>query len=65
MCIRDRDKAHRLLASGETAEVVIEALARSLTNKLTHTPTTALKEAGLEADKSVIEAARRLFDLKV
>ena len=59
------DKAHRLLASGETAEVVIEALARSLTNKLTHTPTTALKEAGLEADKSVIEAARRLFDLKV
>ena len=59
------DKAHRLLASGETAEVVIEALARSLTNKLTHTPTAALKEAGLSADKSVIEAARRLFDLKV
>jgi len=59
------DKAHRLLASGENAEVVIEALARSLTNKLTHTPTAALKEAGLSADKSVIEAARRLFDLKV
>ena len=59
------DKAHRLLASGETAEVVIEALARSLTNKLTHTPTAALKEAGLEADKAVIEAARRLFNLKV
>lgn len=59
------DKAHRLLASGETAEVVIEALARSLTNKLTHAPTAALKEAGLEADKAVIEAARRLFNLKV
>ncbi|MGB5226426.1 MAG: glutamyl-tRNA reductase [Arenicellales bacterium] len=59
------DKAHRLLASGETAEVVIEALARSLTNKLTHAPTAALKEAGLEADKPVIEAARRLFNLKV
>jgi len=59
------DKAHRLLASGETAEVVIETLARSLTNKLTHAPTAALKEAGLAADKSVIEAARRLFDLKV
>ena len=59
------DKAHRLLVSGKTAEVVIEALARSLTNKLTHAPTAALKKAGLEADKSVIEAARRLFDLKV
>jgi glutamyl-tRNA reductase len=58
------EKAHRLLASGETAEVVIETLARSLSNKYTHAPTTALKKAGLEADKAVIEAARRLFDLK-
>jgi len=58
------EKAHRLLASGETAEVVIETLARSLSNKYTHAPTAALKKAGLEADKAVIEAARRLFDLK-
>ena len=62
---RELDKAHRLLASGENPEIVIEALARSLTNKITHSPTSALKKAGLEADKAVIEAARRLFDLKV
>ena len=62
---RELDKAHRLLASGENAEVVIETLARSLTNKYTHYPTAALKKAGREADKAVIEAARRLFDLKV
>ncbi|MDH3981244.1 MAG: glutamyl-tRNA reductase, partial [Gammaproteobacteria bacterium] len=59
------DKAHRLLASGENPEIVIEALARSLTNKITHGPTAALTKAGLDADKTVIEAARRLFDLKV
>ena len=59
------DKAHRLLASGENPEIVIEALARSLTNKITHSPTAALTKAGLDADKAVIEAARRLFNLKV
>jgi glutamyl-tRNA reductase len=59
------DKARKLLATGENPEVVLEALARSLTNKYTHAPTAALKEAGLVADKAVIEAARRLFDLKV
>jgi glutamyl-tRNA reductase len=59
------DKAHRLLASGENPEIVIETLARSLTNKITHSPTAALTKAGLDADKAVIEAAKRLFDLKV
>jgi glutamyl-tRNA reductase len=62
---RELEKAHRLLASGENPEIVIEALARSLTNKITHNPTSALKQAGLEADKAVIEAAKRLFNLKV
>ncbi|GBE45134.1 glutamyl-tRNA reductase [bacterium BMS3Bbin11] len=59
------DKALKLLASGENPEVVMESLARSLTNKYTHKPTAALKKAGLDADKAVIEAVRRLFDLKV
>jgi glutamyl-tRNA reductase len=62
---KELEKAHRLLASGENAEVVIETLARSLTNKYTHCPTAALQKAGREADKAVIEAARRLFDLEV
>lgn len=62
--LAELEKAHRLLASGENPEAVIESLARSLTNKFTHQPTAALKEAGLAADKSVIEAARKLFGLK-
>lgn len=62
---RELDKARRMLANGEKPEVVIEVLARALTNKYTHTPTAALKRAGHEADKAVIEAARLLFDLKV
>ncbi|GMT41508.1 MAG: glutamyl-tRNA reductase [bacterium] len=59
------EKALKLLASGENPKAVMESLARSLTNKYTHNPTAALKKAGLDADKAVIEAARRLFDLKV
>jgi glutamyl-tRNA reductase len=61
---QELDRARAMLANGADPEAVIEALARSLTNKYTHAPTAALKKAGHEADKSVIEAARRLFDLE-
>jgi len=57
------DKARRLLATGEDPQVVLEVLARGLTNKITHAPSAALKRAGLEADRATIEAARRLFEL--
>jgi len=61
---QELNKARAMLANGADPEAVIEALARTLTNKHTHTPTAALKQAGHDADKAVLEAARRLFDLQ-
>ena len=57
-------KARAMLANGADPEAVIDSLARALTNKYTHTPTAALKQAGHDADKAVLEAAKRLFGLK-
>ena len=56
-------RAQTRLACGEDPQKVIEHLARSLTNKLTHAPSAALRKAGHEADASLLEAARRLFNL--
>ena len=61
---QELDKARAALANGADPEAVLESLARSLTNKYTHAPTTALKQAGHEADKTILDAARRLFDLE-
>jgi glutamyl-tRNA reductase len=56
-------RARRRLARGEDPQTVIEQLARSLTNKFTHAPTTALKRS--RADENVIlpEVVSKLFDL--
>lgn len=56
-------RALRQLARGENAADVLEQLARALTNKLTHDPTAALRQADHEGDAQLLEAARRLFDL--
>jgi glutamyl-tRNA reductase len=57
------DKARRLLAQGRPPEEVIEFLAHTLTNKLTHEPTTALNRAAREAREDLISAAQEIFDL--
>jgi glutamyl-tRNA reductase len=56
-------RARRLLATGMDPDEVIARLARSLTNKITHAPTSALNKAALSGNDDLIEAARRLFDL--
>lgn len=57
------DKAKRLLSQGRPAEEVIEFLAHTLTNKLTHDPTTALNRAAREAREDLITAAQEIFNL--
>jgi glutamyl-tRNA reductase len=57
------ERARARLARGEDPQKVIEYLAHALTNKFTHAPSDALTRAGHEADRALIEAARRLFDL--
>ncbi len=64
--IRDDEieKARRLLARGGSPEEALQLLARGLTNKLVHTPSTQMKQAGFEGRTGLLDAARELFDLK-
>ena len=55
------DKARRRLESGEPADEVIEFVARTLTNKLLHAPSTGIREAGARDRGDIVEAARVLF----
>jgi len=57
------EKARRALQQGADAQLVLEQLARGLTNKLLHAPTVALRKAHGDGDKEASEWASRLFDL--
>ena len=55
------DKARRRLQSGEPADEVIEYVARTLTNKLLHAPSTGIREAGAKDRGDIVQAAKLLF----
>ena len=50
-----------MLAAGRSAEDVIEYLANTLTNRLMHGPTQALRQASESADTVLAEAITRLL----
>ena len=54
-------KARQQLANGREPEQVLEFLAHTLTNRLLHPPTAALREAALSGDGDLVRAADRLF----
>jgi glutamyl-tRNA reductase len=54
-------KARQQLASGQDADTVREFLAHTLTNRLLHAPTVALREAALTGDADLARAAEKLF----
>jgi len=56
-------RAQQRLAQGEDPGKVLAHLARALTNKFTHAPTSALKRADHEGNADLLRAARRLFNL--
>ena len=58
------ERARRQLAKGEDAAVVLEQLARGLTNKLIHSPTTQIKEAGAKGRNDLVDWARELLQLR-
>jgi glutamyl-tRNA reductase len=55
------DQAKRMLASGKTSDEVIDFLANTLTNRLLHTPTQALRQASESADPELAQALMRLL----
>jgi glutamyl-tRNA reductase len=54
------EQARRLLAAGKSADEVIEYLAHTLTNRLLHTPTQALRQAGTK-DSALAEAVAQVL----
>jgi glutamyl-tRNA reductase len=58
------ERARARLKRGDDPHEVLDQLARALSNKFTHTPSDALTRAGHEADFELLDAARRLFNLK-
>ncbi len=54
-------EARRQLAAGQPPQAVLEQLAATLTNRLLHAPSAALREAAEAGDTTLAEAAARLF----
>ncbi len=56
-------RARRQLRAGRDPEEVLAALASTLTNKLIHTPSVGLREAGSEGRQDLVAAIRTLYKL--
>ncbi|MBL3588562.1 MAG: glutamyl-tRNA reductase [gamma proteobacterium endosymbiont of Lamellibrachia anaximandri] len=57
-------KALQQLNKGKSPEEALQFLARTLTNKLLHTPSSQLRQAGFDGQTELLEAANTLFQLK-
>jgi glutamyl-tRNA reductase len=57
------NKALAQLHNGQNPEQVLERLAHTLTNKLIHTPSTQIREAGANERHDLIAAAKEIFKL--
>jgi len=57
-------RARQQLAAGRDTDEVLQFLAHTLTNRLLHPPTAALREAALSGDTELARAAERLFPEK-
>jgi len=56
-------KAIQKLQRGEDPEQILKSLANQLTNKLIHTPSIQLKQAGKEGRQDLLEAIEEMFQL--
>ena len=56
--------ARKQLAAGKDPELIINELARTLTNKLIHEPSAQLNQAAYSGRKELLDSARELFNLE-
>ncbi|MDA8363748.1 MAG: glutamyl-tRNA reductase [Gammaproteobacteria bacterium] len=56
-------RAQQRLTQGDDPAAIMAHLARALTNKFTHAPTAALRQADHDGNADLLRAARRLFNL--
>ena len=54
-------RAQQMLAAGQDPAAVLQQLAHTLTNRLLHAPTAALREAAINGDVDLMRAAERMF----
>lgn len=57
-------KSLKQLEQGVSPEQVLNDFARSFTNKLLHEPSRQLRQSGLDVDSNLVDATRRLFNIK-
>ncbi|MET0009741.1 MAG: glutamyl-tRNA reductase [Candidatus Thiodiazotropha sp. 6PLUC9] len=64
--VRDEvmQKALQQLAKGKTPEEALRFIAHTLTNKLLHTPSTQMRQAGFNGQIELLDAANTLFQIK-
>ncbi|ABD82507.1 glutamyl-tRNA reductase [Saccharophagus degradans] len=60
---QELEKSRKALEAGADPAQVLEQLARSLTNKFLHTPSTQLKQAGADGEQDMLRTVRTLFSL--
>lgn len=56
-------RALQRIRNGDNPEIVLEELARLLTNKLTHLPSTRMRQACFDGRRDVLEIVRELYNL--
>lgn len=61
--MQELQRALARLNNGESADAVVQSLARALTNKLIHEPTVAIREASAEGRNDVLHYLRTLYGL--
>lgn len=57
------ERALKALEKGDDPEAVLQGLARSITNKLIHSPSVQMKKASAEGRDELVALTRRLFEL--
>ena len=57
------EQAERMLAAGRTPAEALAFLSNTLTNRLMHAPSTALRDAAQSGDAELLHAATRLLHL--
>ena len=60
---KELERALKALEKGEAAEAVLSSLARSLTQKLVHSPSVQMKKASAEGRDELLELTAELFEL--
>jgi len=57
------ERALKALEKGDDPEAILQNLARSITNKLIHSPSVQMKKASAEGKDELVALTRRLFEL--